>query len=36
VKRLHEVETEYATLNRMLAEREMAIETLKGIDRRKW
>ena len=34
VKRLRELET--AKLKRMVAEREMAIETLKEINRRKW
>jgi len=36
VKRLRELETENAKLKRMVAEREMAIETLKEINRRKW
>jgi len=36
VKRLRTLETENAKLKRMLAEREMAIETLKEINRRKW
>jgi hypothetical protein len=36
VKRLRELETENANLKRMVAEREMAIETLKEINRRKW
>lgn len=36
VKRLRELETENAKLKRMVAEREMAIETLREINRRKW
>jgi len=36
VKRLRELESENARLKRMLAEREMAIDTLKEINRRKW
>ncbi len=36
VKRLRELETENAKLKRMVAEREMAIETLQEINRRKW
>ena len=36
VKRLRALETENARLKRMLAEREMAIDTLKEINRRKW
>jgi putative transposase len=36
VKRLREFETENARLKRMLAERELAIDTLKEIGRRKW
>jgi transposase-like protein len=36
VKRLRELETENAKLKRMVAEREMAIETLKEINRQKW
>jgi putative transposase len=36
VKRLKTLETENARLKRMLAEREMAIDTLKKINRRKW
>jgi len=36
VKRLRTLEAENAKLKRMLAEREMAIETLKEINRRKW
>jgi putative transposase len=36
VKRLRELETENARLKRMLAERELAIDTLKEIGRRKW
>ena len=36
VKRLHELEAANAKLKRMVAEREMAIETLKEINRRKW
>lgn len=36
VKRLRELETENTRLKRMVAEREMAIETLKEINRRKW
>ena len=36
VKRLRELETENAKLKRMIAEREMAIETLKEVNRRKW
>lgn len=36
VKRLRELEAENAKLKRMLAEREMAIDTLKEINRRKW
>jgi putative transposase len=36
VKRLRELESENARLKRMLAAREMAIDTLKEINRRKW
>ena len=36
VKRLRALEAENSKLKRMLAEREMAIETLKEINRRKW
>jgi putative transposase len=36
VKRLRELEAENAKLKRMVAEREMSIETLKEINRRKW
>lgn len=36
VKRLRTLEAENAKLKRMLAEREMAIDTLKEINRRKW
>jgi putative transposase len=36
IKRLKTLETENARLKRMLAEREMAIDTLKEINRRKW
>jgi len=36
VKRLRSLEAENAKLKRMLAEREMAIDTLKEINRRKW
>ena len=36
VKRLRELETENGRLKRMLAERELAIDTLKEINRRKW
>lgn len=36
VKRLRALESENAKLKRMLAEREMAIDTLKEINRRKW
>ena len=36
VKRLRSLEAENAQLKRMVAEREMAIETLKEINRRKW
>lgn len=36
IKRLRELETENAKLKRMVAEREMAIDTLKEINRRKW
>lgn len=36
VKRLRELEAENNKLKRMLAEREMAIDTLKEINRRKW
>lgn len=36
IKRLRELETENARLKRMLAERELAIDTLKEINRRKW
>ena len=36
VKRLRELELENAKLKRMIGEREMAIETLKEINRRKW
>ena len=35
-KGLRELETENAKLKRMVAEREMSIETLKEINRRKW
>ena len=35
IKRLRELEAENAKLKRMLAEREMAIDTLKEINRRK-
>jgi putative transposase len=36
VKRLRALEVENAKLKKMVAEREMAIETLKEINRRKW
>ncbi len=36
IKRLRELATENAKLKRMLAEREMAIDTLKEINRKKW
>jgi transposase-like protein len=36
VKRLRELEVENAKLKRMVAEREMAIDTLKEINRKKW
>ena len=36
VKRLRALEAENTKLKRMLAEREMAIDTLKEINRRKW
>lgn len=36
IKRLRELETENARLKRMLAERELAVDTLKEINRRKW
>ena len=36
IKRLRELEAENGKLKRMLAEREMAIDTLKEINRRKW
>ncbi len=36
VKRLRQLETENAKLKRMLVEREMAIDTLREINRRKW
>jgi len=36
IKRLRELEAENTKLKRMLAEREMAIDTLKEINRRKW
>lgn len=36
VKRLRALEAENAKLKRMLAERELAIDTLKEINRRKW
>ncbi len=36
VKRLRSLEAENAKLKRMVAEREMAIDTLKEINRRKW
>ena len=36
VKRLRALEAENVKLKRMLAEREMAIDTLKEINRRKW
>jgi putative transposase len=36
VKRLRALEAENAKLKKMVAEREMAIETLKEINRRKW
>mgnify|MGYP003419491765 CR=1 FL=1 len=35
-KRLRALEDENAKLKRMVAEREMSIETLKEINRRKW
>ncbi len=36
IKRLRELATENARLKRMLVERELAIDTLKEINRRKW
>lgn len=36
VKRLRVLEAENAKLKKMVAEREMAIETMKEINRRKW
>jgi putative transposase len=36
VKRLRELDAENVELKRMVAEREMSIETLKEINRRKW
>lgn len=36
VRRLRALEAENTKLKRMLAEREMAIDTLKEINRRKW
>jgi putative transposase len=36
VKRLRSLETENAKLKRMLAEREMVIDTMKELNRRKW
>ena len=36
VKHLREMEVENAKLKRMVAERELAIDTLKEINRRKW
>ncbi len=36
VRRLRALEAENPKLKRMLAEREMAIDTLKEINRRKW
>ena len=36
VKRLRELEAENAKLKRMLAERDMEIDTMKEINRRKW
>ena len=36
VKRLRSLEAENSKLKRMLAEREMAIDTLKEINHRKW
>lgn len=36
VKRLRSLEAENAFLKRMVGEREMAIETLREINRRKW
>jgi hypothetical protein len=36
IKRLRELKTENARLKRMLAEHELAIDTLKEINRRKW
>ena len=36
VKRLRELEAENAKLKRMIADRELSIETLKEINRRKW
>ena len=36
VKRLRRVESENAKLKRMLAERDLEIDTLKEINRRKW
>jgi putative transposase len=36
VRRLRELKAENVKLKRMVAEREMSIETLKEINRRKW
>ena len=36
LKRLRALETENSKLKRLLAEKEMAIDTLKEINRRKW
>lgn len=36
VKRLRELEAENAKLKRIVADKELAIETLKEINRRKW
>ena len=36
VKRLRALEAENAKLKKMVAEREMALETLKEINRKKW
>jgi putative transposase len=36
VKRLRALETENGKLKRMLAEREMVIDTMKELNRRKW
>jgi transposase-like protein len=36
MKRLRELEAENAKLKRMVADKELAIETLKEINRRKW